>query len=77
MFGPKWPSCQSCGIPHSKDPRGGVTNADGSMSSEFSSNSYSTMGLMHQNVNHAGRKALVEGKLGSLEYTVWVARVVQ
>ncbi|MBC7771253.1 MAG: hypothetical protein H7210_02040 [Pyrinomonadaceae bacterium] len=29
MFRPKGPACQSCGMPLSKDPRGGGTNADG------------------------------------------------
>ncbi|BDC97794.1 zinc ribbon domain-containing protein [Persicobacter psychrovividus] len=32
--------CQSCGMPLSKDPQGGGTNADGSKSEEFCSHCY-------------------------------------
>jgi hypothetical protein len=40
MFGPKGPFCQSCGMPLSKDPLGGGTNADGSRNTEYCSHCY-------------------------------------
>jgi Putative zinc ribbon domain len=40
MFGSKGPYCQSCGMPLSKDPKGGGTMADGRRSPEFCSHCY-------------------------------------
>jgi hypothetical protein len=40
MFKPKGPYCQSCGMPLSKDVKGGGTEADGSKSQEYCSNCY-------------------------------------
>lgn len=40
MFGPKGPFCQSCGMPLSKDPLGGGTNADRSRNTEYCSHCY-------------------------------------
>jgi hypothetical protein len=40
MFKPKGPYCQSCGMPLSKDKKGGGTEKDGSKSSEYCSNCY-------------------------------------
>ena len=40
MFKPKGPYCQSCGMPLSKDEKGGGSEADGSKSSEFCSHCY-------------------------------------
>ena len=40
MFKPKGPVCQSCGMPISRDPKGGGTEADQSLSKEFCSHCY-------------------------------------
>lgn len=40
MFNPKGPYCQSCGMPLSKDEKGGGTEADGRTSAEFCSHCY-------------------------------------
>ena len=40
MFKPKGPYCQSCGMPLSKDERGGGTEADGRKSSHYCSHCY-------------------------------------
>jgi hypothetical protein len=37
---PKGPACQSCGMPLSRDPKGGGTEADHSLSKEFCSHCY-------------------------------------
>jgi hypothetical protein len=37
MFKPKGPYCQSCGMPLSKDEKGGGTEADGRKSSQYCS----------------------------------------
>lgn len=40
MFKPKGPYCQSCGMPLSKDEKGGGTEADGRKSTEYCSHCY-------------------------------------
>ncbi len=40
MFKPKGPYCQSCGMPLSKDEKGGGTEADGRKSSQYCSHRY-------------------------------------
>ena len=40
MFGPNGPYCQSCGMPLSKDQKGGGTLADGTRSTDFCSHCY-------------------------------------
>lgn len=40
MFKPKGPFCQSCGMPLSKDAKGGGTEKDGSKSALYCSNCY-------------------------------------
>ena len=40
MFKPKGPYCQSCGMPLSRDSKGGGTEADGSKSAEYCSHCY-------------------------------------
>jgi hypothetical protein len=40
MFKPKGPYCQSCGMPMSKDEKGGGTEADGRKSTDYCSHCY-------------------------------------
>jgi hypothetical protein len=40
MLKPKGPFCQSCGMPLSKDLKGGGTEADGSITKEYCSHCY-------------------------------------
>ncbi len=40
MFKPKGPYCQSCGMPLSRDSKGGGTQADGTKSVEYCSHCY-------------------------------------
>jgi len=40
MFLAKGPYCQSCGMPLSKDEKGGGTEADGRLSAEYCSHCY-------------------------------------
>jgi Putative zinc ribbon domain len=40
MFRPKGPYCQSCGMPLSRDEKGGGTEADGRTSTEYCSHCY-------------------------------------
>ena len=40
MFKPKGPFCQSCGMPLSRDEKGGGTEKDGSVSKDYCSHCY-------------------------------------
>src|SRR6266481_9650355 len=40
VFGPKGPFCQSCGMPVSKDEKGGGTEGNGSKSTDYCSHCY-------------------------------------
>ena len=74
MFRPKGPACQSCGMPLSKDPRGGGTNADGSVSSEYCSRCYAQGVFTQPNITADEMKALVEEKLRSMHFPGFLAR---
>jgi len=74
MFRPKGPVCQSCGMPLSKDPLGGGTNADGSLSSEYCSHCYRKGTFTQPNITAEEMTALVEGKLRSMHFPGFLAR---
>jgi len=74
MFRPKGPACQSCGMPLGKDPRGGGTNADGSLSSEYCSHCYGQGSFTQPNITAQEMQGLVEGKLKSMHFPGFLAR---
>ena len=74
MFRPKGPACQSCGMPLSKDPRGGGTNADGSKSTEYCSKCYSGGAFTQPDITAAEMTTLVEGKLRSMHFPRFLAK---
>jgi hypothetical protein len=74
MFRPKGPVCQSCGMPLSKDPRGGGTNADGSKSSEYCSRCYSEGAFTQPEMTAEEMTILVEGKLRSMHFPGFLAK---
>ena len=74
MFRPKGPACQSCGMPLSKDPRGGGSNADGSKSSEYCSKCYSDGAFTQPDITAAEMTTLVEGKLRSMHFPRFLAK---
>jgi hypothetical protein len=74
MFRPKGPACQSCGMPLSRDPRGGGTNVDGSKSSEYCSKCYSDGAFTQPDITAAEMTTLVEGKLRSMHFPGFLAK---
>jgi hypothetical protein len=74
MFRPKGPVCQSCGMPLSKDPLGGGSNADGSPSSEYCSHCYRKGVFTQPNVTAEEMMKFVEGKLRSMHFPGFLAR---
>ena len=74
MFRPKGAACQSCGMPLSKDPLGGGTNADGSHTAEYCSHCYAKGAFTQPNITVEEMKTLVEGKLRSMHLPGFLAR---
>ena len=74
MFRPKGPACQSCGMPLSRDPLGGGTNADGSKSSEYCSKCYNDGAFTQPDITATEMTALVEGKLRSMHFPGFLAK---
>jgi hypothetical protein len=61
-------------MPLSKDPRGGGSNADGSVSSEYCSHCYQKGTFTQPNITAAEMTTLVEGKLRSMHFPGFLAR---
>ena len=66
--------CQSCGMPMSKDPQGGGTNADGSINMLYCSYCYQngafTFDGTVQEFQEFCRQKMVEG--GHSKFTAWL-----
>ena len=65
--------CQSCGMPLSKDPKGGGTNADGSFSRMYCSHCYEAGRFTLPDITVDGMKALVRGKLKEMGFPGFLA----
>ena len=74
MFRPKGPNCQSCGMPLSKDPLGGGSKADGSLSGEYCSHCYRKGVFTQPDITAEEMMKLVEGKLRSMHFPGFLAR---
>ena len=74
MFRPKGPNCQSCGMPLSKDPLGGGSNADGSLSSEYCSHCYRKGVFTQPDITPQEMMKVVEEKLRSMHFPGFLAR---
>jgi hypothetical protein len=74
MFGPKGPFCQSCGMPLSRDVRGGGTNADGSPSTEYCSHCYQEGRFTEPSISVEQMMTKVEGKLRGMHIPGFLAR---
>jgi Putative zinc ribbon domain len=74
MPGPMGPFCQSCGMPLSRDPMGGGTNADETRSTEYCSHCYQAGKFTEPNISVDEMMAKVEGKLRELHLPGMLAR---
>jgi hypothetical protein len=74
MLGAKGPFCQSCGMPLSKDPLGGGTNADGSRSLEYCSHCYREGRFTEPNLSVDEMMTKVEGMLREMHLPGFLAR---
>jgi len=67
--------CESCGMPLSKDPQGGGTNADGTISDKYCSYCYSNgvlagEGMTVSEFQEFSRRKMIEG--GHNKFTAWL-----
>ena len=73
LFGPKGPFCQSCGMPLSRDSKGGGTNADGKTSTEYCSHCYQNGKFTNLNVSLDEMKVIVKGKMKEMGFPGFIA----
>jgi len=71
--GRSFKNCQSCGMPLTKDPGGGGTNADGSKSDRFCSHCFASGSFTMPDMTAAQMQDLVRGKLKSMGFPGFVA----
>ena len=74
MFGPKGPFCQSCGMPLSKDAKGGGTEADGRKSAEYCSHCYQDGKFTNPEITADQMVTLVQGKLKEMHFPGFLAK---
>lgn len=73
MFKPKGPNCQSCGMPLSKDVKGGGTEKDGSKSSEYCSNCYQNGKFVSPDITVTQMQEIVKGKMKEMHIPGFLA----
>ncbi len=60
--------CQSCGMPMTKDPEGGGTNADGTKSRTYCSHCWVSGAFTQPDLTAAGMQDLVKGKMREMGF---------
>ena len=74
MPGPLGPVCQSCGMPMSRDPAGGGTEARGGRSDKFCSHCYDAGKFRSPDMTLPEMMQLVEDKLVERHFPRFMAR---
>jgi hypothetical protein len=69
----KYKNCQSCGMPLSKDEKGGGSEANGSKSIKFCSHCYENGKFTNQDITMDEMKLLVKGKLKEMGFPGFIA----
>ena len=64
----QYSNCQSCGMPFKNDPKGGGTNADGSLSKTYCSYCYQDGKFTQPNMTAAEMQEFVKGKLREMGF---------
>ena len=75
MFGPKGPFCQSCGMPSSKDEKGGATEADGTKSPDYCSRCYQDGAFTDPDMTVDQMIAKVKGKMQEMHFPGFLANM--
>ncbi len=69
----KYKNCQSCGMPLSKDEKGGGTEADGTKSMKFCSRCFENGSFTRPDITVNEMKALVKGKIKEMGFPGFLA----
>ncbi len=74
MFGPEGPFCQSCGMPLSKDAKGGGSEIDGRISTEYCSHCYVGGQFTEPDLSMKQMVVKVQGKLKEMHLPWFLAK---
>ena len=74
MFKPKGPHCQSCGMPLSRDEKGGGTEADGRKSSQYCSHCYAAGRFTDPDLTAEQMVEKVRGKMKEMHIPGFLAK---
>lgn len=66
-------NCQSCGMPLSRDPKGGGTNADGSTSTMYCSHCFLSGAFTEPNISAMEMQSKVKTKLKEMGFPGFIA----
>lgn len=69
----KYKNCQSCAMPLKKDPKGGATNADGSMSIMYCSYCYEDGKFLQPDITASEMQQFVKEKLKEMGFPGFIA----
>lgn len=74
MFKPKGPVCQSCGMPLSKDEKGGGSEADGAKSALYCSHCYAAGQFTQPDMTAEQMVQFVQAKLKEMHIPGFLAK---
>lgn len=66
--------CQSCGMPMKKDPKGGGSNADGSINPDFCSYCFENGKFTQENITAKEMQIFVIGKMKEMGFPGFLAK---
>ena len=66
-------NCQSCGMPLKKDPKGGGTNKDGSISNKYCSHCYENGKFLQPDITAQQMQEFVKNKLKAMGFPGFLA----
>lgn len=66
-------NCQSCGMPLKKDPKGGGTNSDGTLSQTYCSYCYENGAFRQPDITAEEMQVFVKGKLKEMGFPGFIA----
>ena len=69
----KYKNCQSCAMPLKKDPNGGGTNADGSISTMYCSYCYEKGKFLQPDITAGEMQAFVKNKMKEMGFPGFLA----
>jgi hypothetical protein len=69
----KYKNCQSCAMPLKKDPKGGATNSDGTISTMYCSHCFEDGQFKQPDINASQMQAFVKSKMKEMGFPGFLA----